>query len=246
MFNTKKLLMITATTIGAGLTASAIYLFYKNKKNKKADCKSVVEMSNITNDDSGIDSSYEGNTESIDSVYFDTEDENNIGRNMYEHERSQFINYLLTNGLTDAEINRIIETIIIIEDELPEEFETVRSKMLEILDSDFELEKVMHFDESNYNMLYSSIDPCQLFITNGFKILSMGPEYQDDMMNLSSALADLRETNKTEVAEVMYGIYHTFKDMDSETVTPDIYTSKFKNYIDKYVNSSVNTDTEEV
>ena len=156
-----------------------------------------------------------------------------------QDEIHQFIAYLVKNGRNIEEVTSICETISLIEQlYLDTEYPEVRRQMLELMESEFDIEKTMEFDKNNYMIMYSSIDPSEHFNKNGFTILSMGPEYQEKLMDLADALAELKETNCSEFAEVMYDLFHIFTTVDMDTISSAFYTEVFQKYVDKYIGDS--------
>ena len=237
----KTYILVSTSSFAAGiLTAGLISLLKKNKENKQTnDNPDIIECDEYFDNESDDES-----IGHIDNVIFDDDMSNSEISDRNEEEITQFMNYLIKHGRDINEVKSMCETISLIESELPDEYLSVRKHMLDIMDGEFDLEKTMKFDESNYHIMYSSIDPCQLFLKNGFKILSMGPDYQDDMMSLADALSDLKEDNNSEIDSVIYAIYHLFNDMQADDITPKTYEEKFKPYVNKYVN--VNNHDEEV
>ena len=146
-----------------------------------------------------------------------------------------FMQHLMANGIGAEEVASICETITRIKMDLPDQFIDVSQKMVKLMETEFDLGDIIDFDRENFKLMYSSVDPCQLFVSNGFKILALGCEYQDAMMSLGDALTELQENNPNEAIHVIYEIYHIFNDIDVESITSDTFEEKFKPYVDKYV-----------
>ena len=107
--------------------------------------------------------------------------------------------------------------------------------MIELLDSEFDLEKSIKFDNANYNYFYSSLDPCKLFIDNGRKVAKMGEECQNDMMNLVEVLVNMQDTCHPEINDILFEIFHIFSSLDIKKIDKTTYDIYFKKYVDKYV-----------
>lgn len=232
--NKKNLFTIVAIATSAGLSAVTLYLVNKNKKRT---------MSNSNNEEI-----YEDNINT--PINVDTDDEctdildtDNQFDNDYPIHR--FIAYLVKNNVDVEEVISIAETITRIKQDLPEHFPAIRQKIDDMMASEFNLDASHEFDKENFKLMYSSIDPCQLFIKNGFKILAMGPDYQEPMMDLADAISDLKETNFDEAMQVIYEIYHIFNDLDSDDITTSTFDTLFKQYVEKYVKNTSNAAIDE-
>lgn len=222
--------IVALTIIATGASIAGMLYFWNKKKIQKKDSMMVSEYDNSNTEN-------EINTNTSDNIVPDMESDDIIDQEMIIH---KFIAYLVKNGIDAEEVVSICETITRIKHDLPDKFLDVKNKMIEMMNSEFDLKKSHDFDNENYRIMYSSIDPCQLFIKNGFKILSMGPDYQEDMMNLADTLADLQEENPDDAITVIYEIYHLFNDLNDDDITPSTYNDKFKSYVDKYVTEKAN------
>ena len=230
MTNSTLIKLIVCTTTVAGGVASIIY--FKKKKN--------AQKETIENDSEVIDSN-----DNIDTAFFDievTKDDQEIStRNKAEIDAYRA--YLMKNDKS-ANVSLICETLSLIEETYRyTEYPKIREQLLDILNNEFDMEKCMEFDNSNFKFMYGSIDPCQFFIQNGFKILALGSDYQEIMMDFAEALAELQEIDRFEYATVMNHIYHILAEHDVEDITPDLY-NEFKVYIDRYLTIDSNNEEE--
>lgn len=225
-------------TIGAGI-AGGLYLWNKKKNQKpcsintNCECEEC-ECENSSDEPIDIEECVEEDEEiSTDDIVPEISTrEDDIEKETIVH---KFIAYLVKNGVDSEEVISICETITRIRYDLPDQFCDVKKKMLDMMSSKFSINKSHEFDKENFRLMYSSIDPCQLFIKNGFKILTMGPDYQTNMMELAEALTELQEKNPDEAMTVMYELYHIFNELETDDITDSTYDEKFKSYVEKYV-----------
>ena len=84
--------------------------------------------------------------------------------------------------------------------------------------------------------------PCDFFVQNGFKVLALGADCQDDMMKLAGAIMDMMDTDKDRAINVMNRMYDIFESLDVSTITPETYETEFKSYVDMYVNPEITTE----
>lgn len=147
----------------------------------------------------------------------------------------QFIAFLIKNGRDIEEVKSVYETITLIRENNPNEYPNVKSKMFELMDREFDLEASLKFDNDNFMLVYGNMNPCNIFIRNGFKILEMGPEHQHEILLLIDALIHLKDKDQSEFATVMCEIYHTFNMLESGKISATAYDEKFKKYVDTYI-----------
>jgi hypothetical protein len=249
---TKKNIILTIGTIGIGLGVSAL-LYYKHKKNKKIDSDTNdIELNNDEWKETTSDDHHDSSMVYGENAFLEVDtDDDNIGHidtvimedetidTIHDEIINKFFEFLTSNGVDTFEAESICETIREIEANLPDQYMTTKYRMIEMMNSEFDLEKSQAFDKENFTTMYKSIDVCKLFLSNGFKILSMGPDYQDDMMELADRLAALIETNCDDVLDTVYDIYHIFNSISTDDITESTYEEKFKQYVDKYVNVDV-------
>lgn len=223
--------IITLATIATGVGIAGILYFVNKKRVQKEGLIDLYPDEENTNND-----------DNYEEVVPDTNvDEDITDRGTILH---KFIAYLAKNGVDAEETVSICETITRIRQDIPDKFPEIKKKLFEIVNSDFDIQKTREFDNENYKIMYSSIDPCQLFVKNGFKILSMGIDCQESMMNLAEAITNLQDENPDEAISVIYELYHAFNELENDDITESTYETIFKPYVDKYVVDTNVVDTD--
>lgn len=220
---------VISIIILAGLagTAAAFYFWKKNK-------------TNTTNDNTSDNTDIE-----VEDDIIDIETEVDIAVDDMDSNIQSFMEYLMKNGISMEEAASVCETIIKIKEELPDIFPDVNKRMLDMMASEFSIDKSHEFDRENFRIMYSSIDPCQLIAKNGFKIIPMGSDYYDAMTDLAEALAELQENDPDEAMTAIYEIYHIFNSLDIEAIDDSTYVENFKVYVDRYVMAKDNDSNDD-
>lgn len=234
----KRILAITTAVAGAAIIGGAAYYYNKFKKTQK-------ENADVFDEDNIIDEMQQPKEEECDqtndhvvkNVIFDdikSDDEQaNVMTDLYF-----IISYLARNNVDNAILNDSCTTIYRIHSTLPKQYPIVRDRIYELINTEFDLNKVVEFNKSLMEIMYTSIDPCDYFVKNGLEILAMGPDCQDDMMLLAGSIMSLMDENIDEAIEVMHQIYDIFDRIKTEEITSDTYEKEFKSYVDKYVSKS--------
>ena len=220
----KKNLILTSLAISTSVISVATAIVYAVIKKKQNTEDGENNQADNFDDYSG---------KVIDNESFDTDETNHDNADINE-----FTTFLMNNGRDSEEVKSITETITMIKQLYPDEYTKVKTKMTDIMNSEFDLANSLKFDEENFILVYGSMDPSALFIKNGFNILAMGPDCQNDMLKLAIALSDLKDQDNTEFANVMYEIYHVFHDNKTEDIDSTIFEKHFKQYVDKYLENN--------
>ena len=106
--------------------------------------------------------------------------------------------------------------------------------MKNLINSEFNLEECHKFDKDNFKFFYSNLDIDNLFNRNGLKILALGPDHQEEMIELMNVLRELQDNQTDEGFEVLDEVYHILKNViDSDSITPDTFDKCFKKFIQK-------------
>ena len=128
----KKYVAVVTTTAICAIAAGVAFLLKWRKQKKVSDVIDVEET-----DDAEEEETVETVDEEID--------------NMIVH---RFIAYLVKNGLDAEEAISVCETIIQIQEYLPNVYPEIAERMNDIMHSEFDRNMTMEFDKSNFTMLY--------------------------------------------------------------------------------------------
>ena len=248
MIKNKQILSIAAITIG---TIGAIGISYLLKKHKEeiANILTNEDANSLTDiDDNEMDIEVHDNivNDVEETVAKETDSEETIIKNPFVDEykllRYKFINYLAKNNVSDDTILNICKTILDIQEDLPEEYPIIKSRVEDIMNSEFDSKKIDEFFDYLYIKLYTNVVPCDVFVKYIEKTRRMGDECQIALLDLVEVIDEGINYNNDDAIDAFADMYNCLKYMPEESFNEDTYTQKFKPYVDKFVTKYTKND----
>ena len=249
----KKLAM---TAIAVGLAVGAVGLIVgcvakKTKKKSQNDNTDIVDVDEVNVEDiEEIDEN-----ESVEDIEEDIIDEeeivevaDDVAKSVEEdmseetvveidpkNDRFEIIKYLAKNNVSQDLIVLIGKTLLDIQEDLPEEYFAVRKQMYEVIESPFEAETAIKFFNCIYDVLYTNMSPICVYEKYSNRISTMGDENRNSIIELMETIdTEIKNGNSDAVIDFAE-IYNFIKYAPEKDFTEEVYGSKFKPYIEKFV-----------